>query len=304
MESEYARHIIDIIGKDENEKFIIIGGIHGNEKSGIDAIINVLPDLKKHSLVEKGKIYFLKGNLPALEHNDRFIEKDLNRLWLDENIFSENNSSPDFIQLKELYHLIADEICQNKFDNCYFLDLHTFSAKSGVFCIPAANAKSVAFAKSFSIPFIEKLSDTLPGTALSYFGNKGMTALVFEGGTHNTPEATRTLEAGIWHSLAYAGFISSELEKVKKGRELLKEISDNYPHHLELVYRHKLEDYYNFRMNKGYFNFKPIKKSEFLAVQNNSKITSPYSGYILMPLYQRKGSDGFFIVREKEEVAE
>ncbi len=304
MKTEYARHIIDIIGNSEDKKFVIIGGIHGNEKGGIDAILNVLPEMKKNSPIQKGKVYFLKGNLPALKLDERFIEKDLNRLWTDENLLSEEDTSPDIAQLKELHNLIVDEICQNKFDNCIFLDLHTFSAKSGVFCIPAANSRSVAFAQSFGISFIEKLSDTLPGTALSYFGNKGMTSLVFEGGTHNTAEASRTLEAGIWHSLAYAGFISPELEKVKKGRELLNEISNNYPHHLELVYRHKLEDYFNFRMNKGYFNFKPIRKSEFLAVQNNSKITSPYSGYILMPLYQRKGSDGFFIVREKNKISE
>ncbi len=304
MKAEYTRHIIDIIGDNEDKKFIIIGGIHGNEKGGIDAILNVLPELKKNSLFQKGKVFFLKGNLPALELNERFVEKDLNRLWTDENLFSEDESSPDIIQLKELYNLIADEICQNNFDNCLFLDLHTFSAKSGVFCIPASNPRSVSFAQSFGIPFIEKLSDTLPGTALSFFGNKGMTSLVFEGGTHNTAKASRTLEAGIWHSLAYAGFISPELEKVKKGRELLKEISNDYPHHLELIYRHKLENYYNFRMNKGYFNFKPIHKSEFLAIQNNLRITSPYSGYILMPLYQRKGSDGFFIVREKNKISE
>jgi len=292
-------HIIEVLGANPKNKFIVIGGMHGNEQNGVEAIKNILPQLKKVFEPNQGKIFFLKGNTKALDLNERFLDKDLNRLWLDKYIKDKQPEIADVEQLQILHEIIVNDICQGKFDNCTFLDLHTFSAKSGIFCIPAGNEKSVAFARSFGVPFIEKLSEKLPGTALGYFGKKGMTSVVFEGGTHNTKEATENLEAGLWHSLAYAGLIDENLEKVKESRRKLIDISEAFPHHLELTYRHKLEDYHNFKMNKGYYNFKPVKQSEPLAVQDQQQIKSPSNGFMLMPLYQKKGSDGFFIVQEK-----
>ena len=299
MNDRKKSHIIGKTGENPARKFIVIGGIHGNEQSGVHAIENILPELDKYFYKDQGTAYFLKGNIDALEKNERFIDKDLNRLWLDEYIHSNQNDIADTRSLRELHEIISQDICQGKFDNCTLLDLHTFSAKSGIFCIPAGNQKSVEFARSFGVPFIEKLSDMLPGTALSYFGNKGMTSVVFEGGTHDTAEATENLTAGLWHALAYAGLIDDNLEMVKESRKKLVEISEKYPHHLELIYRHKLEDWQNFKMNNGYYNFKPVKKSEALALQDQQEIKSPAGGYMLMPLYQKKGSDGFFIVKEK-----
>ncbi len=300
MNDDKKAHIIEVIGDNEQQKFIVIGGMHGNEQSGVEAIENVLPQLKKVFNPQKGTLYFLKGNTKALALNERFLDRDLNRLWLDEYIFGEESDIADVTPLKILHDLIVNDICQGKFDNCTFLDLHTFSAQSGIFCIPAGNEKSIAFARSFGVPFIEKLSDMLPGTALGYFGQKGMTSVVFEGGTHNTPQATENLEAGLWHSLAYTGLIEEDLEVVQNSRQKLIDISEKYPHHLELTYRHKLEDYHHFKMHKGFYNFKPVKQAEPLAVQDKFEIKSPSNGFMLMPLYQKKGSDGFFIVQEKD----
>jgi len=299
MNDRKNKHIIEQLGNHPAHKFIVIGGIHGNEQRGVSAIEHILPELKKVFNPNKGNIYFLKGNIDALLKNERFIDKDLNRLWLNKHIQSKQTDIADTRSLRDLHELISRDICQGKYDNCTLLDLHTFSAKSGIFCIPAGNQKSVEFARSFGVPFIEKLSDMLPGTALSYFGNKGMRAVVFEGGTHDTEEATENLAAGLWHALGYAGLIDDDLEIVQESRKKLIEISKKYPHHLELIYRHKLEDWQNFKMNNGYYNFKPVKKEESLAIQDSQEIKSPAGGFMLMPLYQKKGSDGFFIVKEK-----
>jgi len=299
MKETKKTHIIAQLGSNPEQKFIIVGGMHGNEINGVEAIKQILPQLKQVFDKQTGQIWFLKGNVPALKAGERFIDKDLNRLWLDEYIHSEDTSTADFQSLRVLYDLIVNDICQGRFDNCVFLDLHTFSAKSGIFAIPASNQKSIEFTRSFGVPFIERLSEMLPGTALQYLGEKGMTSVVFEGGTHNTPEATRNLAAGIWHSLAQAGFIKNDLPEVLQSRQLLVDISKDLPHHLELTYRHKLDHYQDFKMQPGYYNFKPVQKSESLAVQNQQVVQSPSNGFMLMPLYQKKGSDGFFIVKEK-----
>lgn len=296
------RHIIDVIKKDSNQKIIVLGGIHGNEYSGLNAINNVLNLLKNNDILKKGSIYFLKGNISALQKNERFISKDLNRLWTDEIINTEQTEIDDIKELKNLHSLIVDDICKGNFENCIFLDLHTFSAKSGIFCIPSTNKKSLDLAASFGIPFIEKLADNLTGTSLIYFGNKGMASIAIEGGTHNSKEADSNLEAGILHVLAYFGFIDENLAKVKYSRKKLKKLGNHYPYHLELLYSHHLKDSDVFEMKKGFKNFVHVDKEEELAIENNKTIKSLDSGFMLMPLYQKKGSDGFFIVKEIKNV--
>ena len=51
-------------------------------------------------------------------------------------------------------------------------------------------------------------------------------------------------------------------------------------------------------MNPGYSNFQKIKEGEVLAKDKHGEIVSHTDGMILMPLYQKKGEDGFFIIRE------
>jgi succinylglutamate desuccinylase len=53
-------------------------------------------------------------------------------------------------------------------------------------------------------------------------------------------------------------------------------------------------------MQPGYKNFQPIKKGELLAQQNGKPIYSEWDAYIFMPLYQKQGNDGFFVVTEAQ----
>lgn len=53
----------------------------------------------------------------------------------------------------------------------------------------------------------------------------------------------------------------------------------------------------NFVMQPGYKNFQPVKKGEILATDKNGAISAQEDGLILMPLYQKQGNDGFFLVK-------
>ncbi len=290
-------HLIAAVGPESLEKLIVIGGMHGNEKSGLEAIERVLGKLKDKEHLLKKRVYFLKGNLKALKNNERFVDIDLNRIWSDRYLHS-HNGAYDFKEFIELQALI-DDICEGAYEHCALLDLHTFSADSGIFCIPAENLKSERLARRFGIPFIEKLAKSLPETALNYYGEKGMLSLVFEGGKHNTPEATDNLERAIWLMMWYFDVISSDdFPHVKPMQRYLVDLSVDLPHRLEMVYHHKLKDYHHYRMHPGYYNFKAIAENEEVAIQNGKPVFTSMSGFMLMPLYQKKGSDGFFIVKE------
>ncbi len=51
-------------------------------------------------------------------------------------------------------------------------------------------------------------------------------------------------------------------------------------------------------MKPGFRNLSPISKGQHVADEASGPIVSPESGLMLLPLYQGKGDDGFFISRE------
>jgi hypothetical protein len=53
----------------------------------------------------------------------------------------------------------------------------------------------------------------------------------------------------------------------------------------------------DFVMEPGFRNFHKIRKGELLAEDKDGEIRSQIKGRVLMPLYQRQGNDGFFVVR-------
>ena len=75
---------------------LIFGGIHGNEHCGVKAIKMFMKNLNSGRFtLLNGKVTFAFGNIPALEQNVRFIDKDMNRIFVDDN-FDEFKGSSEY----------------------------------------------------------------------------------------------------------------------------------------------------------------------------------------------------------------
>ena len=68
----------------------------------------------------------------------------------------------------------------------------------------------------------------------------------------------------------------------------------------ELLYVHPIAADDDFVMHPGFKNFQPIAKGELLASDKNGEIKAKQDGRILMPLYQKQGEDGFFLIQTVE----
>lgn len=293
--------IIDKIkGDEKGYEIILIAGMHGNEQAGVRAIKKVMKFIRNNNIPVRGNMTALYGNITALEKNVRFIDRDLNRLWTNEFIeIAQNNS--DISEMKELkeLHREIENICNGDYENCIIIDFHSFSTASGIFVIPAYNEKSLNLAKDFRVQFIEKLTSDLKETAIQYFAFKGVTAVVFEGGQHYSDETEGNTEAAVYVALNYLKFLDKKnVIKFNSYRKRLKEKSLNLPTHYELSYIHRIENGDIFKMNPGYVNFQTIKKNEILAYENGKPVFSAYNGRMLMPLYQKQGTNGFYIIHE------
>src|SRR5438128_1272905 len=79
--------IIELKGSESGSTSMILVGIHGDEKCGIDALKKILPTLQ----VKRGRVLIAYGNPRAIEQNVRFTEANLNRMFKSDDRLSESD---------------------------------------------------------------------------------------------------------------------------------------------------------------------------------------------------------------------
>ena len=302
-----------IIGRyDEGRKgplVICFGAMHGNEKAGIKAIDLMVKMLEVEHITNAdfefhGRFLGVVGHLAAAELNQRFIEKDLNRQWLPEKIKwlshqKKENLHAEDLEMYELETLITREINEYQPERTVILDLHTTSADGGIYTILPEHPLAIQFALGIKAPVVLGFLEGLKGTTLHYFTSENFpgetTSICFEAGQHDDPMSVNRAIAAITNCLRFVGCVD---EAHIEGRHLhiLEEYSKDLPKLTRLKFKYDIDPAEEFKMLPGFKNFQKIKKGELLAYNRKGPIKSPHSGYILMPLYQPQGEDGFFIV--------
>jgi succinylglutamate desuccinylase len=283
-------------------KMVILGGIHGNEPSGVQAARRVLARIERDRVELDGEVIFLAGNLTALRGQARFIDLDLNRQWIPDRIArlrenGEDRAVEDHEQ-RDLLEALAAAVADAPGD-VYFLDLHTSSADGSPFVTVGDTLRNRRFAAQLPLPLILGLEEQVDGALLEYLNNFGFVTMGVEGGQHDDAAAIDHHEAAIWLSLVSAGIVKpGRIADVDRFRELLLQASRGVPRVVEVRRRHGLSPGDAFRMEPGFCNFDPVERGQLLARDNGDAIHSPESGLLLLPLYQGQGDDGFFISRE------
>lgn len=284
--------------------FIVFAGIHGNEKAGIEALKELFKEFEENNVEFDGTILGVAGNVKALEANSRFIHKDLNRQWYLTKIrklgalpYGMLNTSED-VEQKQILDLIL-EIVNDKGKELMLIDLHTTSAKGGCFTITNSHPRSSFYALKIPVPVIDGMIGKISGTTLEYFDQIGLPAVAFEAGQHVEPEAVKRIKAALVSIFMHANCVAPEvMEQYQDDFDKMEREYEHLPKQVNVIYRHPVEEEENFVMNEGYINFQEIKEGEVLANDKHGEIISHKDGLILMPLYQKKGGDGFFIVEK------
>ncbi|HHB79030.1 MAG TPA: hypothetical protein ENK85_07340 [Saprospiraceae bacterium] len=291
---------------------IAVGGMHGNELAGVHALRLLFKMLKEEPLTNpgfefKGRIIGLYGNKAAIKAGKRYIDVDLNRQWTRSNIEQALSKPPSQLRAEEkemvaIYQVIKDEIKAYKPTKIILLDLHTTSAEDGIFSIPTGTRESYELAKGLFAPVISNLTETLHGTFMQFFDGENLgiptVTVTFESGQHDDPLSINRSVAAIVNCLRFIHLVKPE-DVESRHDDILKAYTKHLPKLAKLAYKHQFRSSDSFKMHPGYRNFTPIKKGEYLADDVHGKILSPLNGYVLMPLYQVQGSEGFFIVTEE-----
>ena len=303
-----------VIGKYTGTKrgplMIAIGGMHGNEPAGVKALDLMFKMLEVEPITNpiftfRGRILGLRGNLRAMAAGKRFIVKDLNRQWTTENVARIKNSSVEALdsedlEIKELLSVIEAEIEAYRPEKIVVLDLHTTTAFGGIFSIPTHDPESLRIAVELHAPVIKGLLKGIKGTSLHYFNSENFgvdtVAVCFESGQHNEELSINRAIAALTNCMRTIGCVKGEHVE-NQHDSLLIEYSKGLPKIAELITVHNILPGDQFKMAPNFKNFQKVKKGEVLAFDQQGPIEAMDDGRILMPLYQKQGDDGFFLIR-------
>ncbi|HED65234.1 MAG TPA: hypothetical protein ENJ09_06715 [Planctomycetes bacterium] len=294
---------------------LVVGGMHGNEPAGVLAARRVLETLGELRPDVHGRIVCLAGNVGALREGLRYRSRDLNRLWEPQaieraraarDIESEDEEARE---QRELLWEIEEHLA-GSWERVALLDLHSTSAVGAPFSIMGDTLQNRGVAFALGVPVILGLEERIDGTLLSYFSERGHTAVCVEGGQNDLPETVEHHEAAIWISLHSLGMIAeADVPALEEKRGLLATAARGLPKVIEIRHRQDVPDEIDFAMRPGFANFHRIHDGELLgwfcepgeedvAPGQRKEVRTPLDGLLLMPRYQGQGNDAFFVGRE------
>jgi len=294
-----------VTGSSPGTTLLVVGGMHGNEPAGLVAGRRVVEHLKRTDKELRGSLVVMTGNRKALAKNRRYLDRDMNRRWSRahlERVKSRHHhelsrEDREQLTLADLFEQIVDETS----GDVLYLDLHSTSGEAHPFAVIIENEGNQAAADALSVPVIVDLDVFIDSPSMTWFVERGITALGIEGGVHEGADTIDHLERTIWESLVYAGCIDEIPASVTVDR---CDAHDGEARTFRVRYRQAVVPGTGFEMAPGFPSFRPVSEGEVLASNNTGPIRSPLSGYIFLPRYQDQGEDGFFLLTVEDAQGE
>jgi succinylglutamate desuccinylase len=299
LDSPLHRRCIGRRGSGTGPTMIVVAGIHGNEPAGVLAAERVLARIDGEGIEVRGNFIAIAGNLKALAERTRYVDTDLNRAWTARRVAALADPGIDDAEAaeqREVLELIREQVNASN-GPVYFLDLHTTSAASCPFVTVGDTLRNREFARSFPLPLILGLEEQVDGALLEYLNNFGLITMGAEAGQHDCDGSVDRAEALLWLALRRAGLVPADPEIERGFAGLLREASRGVPSVVEVRHRHPVQDADEFKMVPGFDNFAPVEQGQVVAHDRRGEVRAPESGLMLLPLYQGKGEDGYFIAR-------
>jgi succinylglutamate desuccinylase len=307
--AEPNRVICRYDGAEKGPLLICLGGVHGNEPAGVQAIhiIATLLDAEpaiNPGFVFKGRMVGISGNVQAISRGQRFIQADLNRSFKRDHVEMLLRQPRENLQneAREVYDIVTAvnaEIEDYNPDKIVVLDIHSTSAHGGIFVIASQDAESIRIGKELHAPVILDFVQEVNGTTLGYFTrdnyHREICTVVFECGQHEEPLSVNRAIAAIINCMRTIGCVSSDAVE-NKHDQLLHEFSQGLPKVARLVERYGIPQDGAFRMSRQYQNFEAVSAGEIVGFLEREPVKASHAGLILLPRLQDQGDDGYFIV--------
>lgn len=269
-----TEEVIKLQGENPGPISIILVGVHGDEKCGLDAIDSLLPDLK----INTGTVFIIEGNPKAIEQNVRFTEANLNRMFkLDDQISESDKKSYEYgrAQFLKTYLDKAEAL----------LDIHaSYVPYSKPFVICESNAYDLA--KYLPVDLVVSGFDSVePGGTDYYMNSIGKIGICVECGYLGDEYAKTIAKKSILAFLQARGHVSS------------LQITESIQSHIEMndLYYSKTDD---FELTKDFKDFEELVSDQLVGVDGGEDVRVKKDSVILFARSVGKAGEEAFLIGE------
>lgn len=267
--------IIQIIGKDDGPTSMVLVGVHGNERCGVDALEKIVSGLT----IKKGRVLIGYGNPRAIEANVRYIEVNLNRMFKDSAFLTEND--------KQSYEYKRAQFLKKYLNQAdALLDIHaSYTPESKPFVICEANASGVTEYLPVDL-IVSGFDNVEPGGTDYYMNSIGKVGICVECGYLNDPDSTETAIKSFFAFLKARGHISNDVSKRKQSYIRMSDL-----------YITKTD---NFTLLKPLSDFEEVIKDQVIGIDGGIEVRAEKDGVVLFAQNQNKVDEEAFLFGEKK----
>jgi len=254
---------------------MILVGVHGDEKCGVEALGKMLPSLK----IQKGQLLVGYGNPRAIQRNVRLTESNLNRMFKpDEMLSRKERTSYEYNRAQFLKQYLdrADAL----------LDIHA-SCTPGSLCFAICEQNAGGIVRHMPLSTVVSGFDRIqPGGTDYYMNRQSKIGLCVECGYLGDSLSTEVAEKSIIAFLISRGHITGN--------------QNIYPQSSIQV-----DDMYitqnNFKLSKPFKDFEGVLASQLIGIDGKNEIRAQRNGVILFAQDKDKaGEEAFLLGRYKE----
>ena len=246
-----SNSIFTFVGKQPGPTVTIMGGVHGNEPSGVIAIRELLPNFS----VARGKVHFVIANLRAIEQNVRETDMNMNRAFKDESLFTDRRQLDSYERKRAL------EIMPYLNESEALLDIHSSSSEEST---PFSICEPHSFDVVSRLPFqvVSHGWDVIHPGGTDYYMNKiGGKGICIECGYHLDKDGPAMAASSIQAFLILMGLIDGDIPPKIPNQKII------YAH---FVYHTKV----NFKLARKFGDFEEIKKGTVIGTDGGEEVAA------------------------------
>lgn len=263
-------NVYHFVGKKKGACTVIMAGVHGNERIGVQVIQELQRLLELEHM--SGEVYLILGNPNAYKHNVRCIDQDMNRLFDKKTL--EHIKNLTFRQLNAEQKRVLEVVpILQKAD--FLLDIHSTINPSIPFVFIENTKKHLQLAEYFDTEYIVCNAPNGPqdmnSCADNFVDRCGGVGLTYESGWHKDEQCFENVLLKAKLFLAYTKVAFKDLHPpIKK-----------FHSKILLLYQSIIPESHQFCFLKKFKNFEKVSAGTVIAVDGKKEMYAKRDSQIL-----------------------
>lgn len=228
-------------GKEEGPVSVILGGVHGDEYCGVEALNNIIPNLE----INSGEVWLGYANPRAIDASVRFVESNLNRMFAPDEFLSDYDiKSYEYDRAQQIKPILQSASA--------LLDVHaSFTPRSRPFAICEPNA--IEIVNKLPVDLVVSGFDEVEPGGTDYYMNKiGQIGISVECGYLEDKDTKNLAINSITSFLKNRGHITSTSLEQEIEQEFIR---------MNFLYKTKT----NFMLSKDFEDFEKLAQGQIIG---------------------------------------